>query len=197
MRRRGISALAIVLALTALGVGSWVNTVTPSVRDRVKDPFLREGTIAERVELRDAWLTVRTVDGARAVVTTTGTTATSANGTWLVLDLEFEDSMRPASIAGVTVESPDGRTYTQATSQAPSGCGPAQPHRPWTCQILVEMPADSLEGAVARIPLNALVRGDTVASIDLGITAARARELASSPGPITMRRGAPADGGAA
>lgn len=188
-RSRGVSALALLLALVALGLGSWINEVVPSVRDRVQDPFLRPGAVGERIELRDAWVEVTAVDGAPELRTIIDTTASSGHGTWALLDVRYEGRARPVAVSDVSIVAADGRTYAQAGSQAPGGCSLAQPHQLWQCQVAIEMPADALDGAVARIPLNGSVRGDAVAEVDLGITGTIAARWQDAAQPLVMTGG--------
>ncbi|MCL6422238.1 hypothetical protein Bequi_02335 [Brachybacterium sp. JHP9] len=190
-RSRALSAVAAGLALAALGLGSWVNSAVPSVRDSVADPFVRTGAIGQSVALRTARVEVLGVDGASVVVTPSGAASHSDSGVWVVVTVRIEGDREPVSLSGVSIESADGRVYAQSRSDVPAACGEAQPHVPWVCPIAVEMPVEAIPGAHVVIPVNGSVRGDAVAEVDLGIDAATAQSWRERSMPLEVPASAP------
>ena len=131
------------------------------------------------------------VDGAPSVMTHLDTTASSASGVWVVLQVRVEGESEPVSLSGVTIESADGRSYAQSRSDIPTACADIQPHVAWICQVAVEMPLEAIPGAHAVIPVNGSVRGDTVAEIDLGLDAQIAESWRAREEPLTITPSGP------
>lgn len=176
--RRVATALVV---LAALAVGSQVKARMPDSREVLEKPHEVRAAFGERVELRDRAVAVTEVRSATRVAT--GGTAVTTLGHWLVVTVELEAKAKPVSIEADLVTA-DGRTYGGVPTVS-KACGPAQVGLRRTCTQVFEVPDGALEGSTLKVwALRG--RGTHVAVVDLGIDAARAKQLEADKGLIDL-----------
>lgn len=190
--RRGARVLlSAALVLAALGGASWVQEHAPSMADVVREPFPHAGTLGHPMALRGARVTVTQVQAGRTVAATAGGSRTSAHGVFLAVTMEVQGRTEPASMRDLQVRATGGRLYTASLSQPGGSCGPVQPRQTWRCTTVWEMPADAVNGAVAVIAVGGSTRGDDVAEVPLGLSAADAHAAVTRTEPITVAPSGP------
>ena len=173
------------VTIAALAIGVAVTSRLPSADSIAAWPFVHQVAIGETVSLRTGQLTVDGVDATTAVTQSGKTVKTSAH--WLLVMMRFTAAREPSALAGMTLKTADGRTYS-ATRPLQSTCGAGQPGITIRCTIPFEVPADALAGAHLLVPAALLGQGagDDLADVDLGISTTRAAQLTAITEPKTV-----------
>jgi len=181
----GQNALAGLVVVAALAAGSTVISRVPGPDEIARQPFLHSGQVGTAVHLRTGEIVVEGVQASTRVRQGATTASTSAH--WLVVTVRFTAADTPSTLAGMTLQSRDGRSYSLARPFQ-TACGVGQPGVTITCSMPFEVPAAALEGASLRVPAALLGggAGDDVADVDLGIDAATATRLEQSTEPLRI-----------
>lgn len=96
MRTRRLSLIVVIVA--ALALGSWVNSLLPDATAIADRPYVRHGTIGQRVSMRTGDVTVTRVRTAHIV--TTALQKGSTTGVWVVVDLTWTAHHEPSPLYG-------------------------------------------------------------------------------------------------
>ncbi len=181
-RQNAVTGLVVIAALAA---GSALISRVPGPQEVALAPFLHAGTVGAPIHLRTGEIVVDGVQASTQV--RQGAITASTTGHWLVVTLRYTAADTPASLAGMTVQSRDGRTYSLARPFQ-SACGVGQPGVTIACSMPFELAPDALEGAHLRVPAALLGggEGDDIADVDLGIDAATAARLAVATEPVRI-----------
>jgi hypothetical protein len=176
------AALAAVV-LVAMAIGRVVTETVP-VNELATEPFVRAGEVGAPVALRYADVEVT---GVRAGPHLYGGEPIVSAGQFLLVDLRIVARRESTPMFGFALIDAAGRRY------APMGRGATCPTNttapagvPWYAVFCFDVPPGALEGMVVEVAKGdhevdgAPQRRDDLARIDLGIDAARAKEMAAS-----------------
>ena len=185
VQRGGRHTVTGLVVIAALAAGSALISRVPGPQEIALAPFLHAGTVGAPIHLRTGEIVVDGVQASTQV--RQGAITASTTGHWLVVTLRYTAADTPASLAGMTVQSRDGRTYSLARPFQ-SACGVGQPGVTIACSMPFELAPDALEGAHLRVPAALLGggEGDDIADVDLGIDAATAARLAVATEPVRI-----------
>lgn len=190
-RRRNLATIATVLI--ALSLGSVITDRLPKPEDVRSEPKVHEVAVGEAAPMRTGTFVVTALD-ASPVITAHGT-ANRSSGTYLVVTVEFTAAKEPAYVPSddTVLLAADGREYGSGAA-AGGACG-SQPGLTMVCQIPIEVEPSALAGAQLRLPAQGTpVFGPPVmeeAHVDLGLTEAKAAELAAKTDPIFLKPSQP------
>lgn len=170
--RRRAGAAALILA--ALAAGRAITTAFET-EDSSAELFLQPGVVGQAVELRYADVTATGVDGSSCVSVMKSPRLTP--GVWLVVPLRIVTKGEPAVLRYAAIHDRRGRTFLATGSRSAWSPGTGQPGVPRYASVVIEVPADAVEGARLRVALNGLdQRRDHMADIDLRLTRAQGDE---------------------
>ncbi len=166
--RRRRKATAALLVVAALAVGRVVTDRLPG--DDVTDrPFTVTGSLTDEVALRTGSVRVLELHGAPTI--DTGIDGYRTPGLWLTASLRFVPSDGTSTLSYAAVRSRDGRVWT-ADGRNRISCPLMVALVPSRCVLNIEVAPEALPGAELLLaPLSTDQRRDSMAVIDLGITA--------------------------
>ena len=180
LRRSGV----VLLILGALALGHAVSTALP-LDDRLSEPFVRAGATGDEVALRYARVTAGTPVGSTVADVSGALLATS--GVWVMVPVMVVAEGEPRRLAHAVVIGSDGRSYAANGARSQLALDRATPGVPHYGAVLVELPADAAVGARLRLALDPWdQRGDDMADIGLGITAADVEDWRRTDDPVRL-----------
>lgn len=106
-------------------------------------------------------------------------------GVWLAVEVDVVVRERTNALTHAVVVAEDGRRFEVRGARSSFLTGALPPGIPVTVDVLVELPVEAAPGASLQLGLNPDERYDSLAVIDLGITAQEAAEWAESMEPVT------------
>lgn len=165
----------------------------------VETPFVVEGAVGETLDLTYAELTVTEVRVADTLESFSE--VAQAGGTFVVVDATWRATQGATSFVGAEITDTEGRTFWPTDQAGCSTSAKAQPGYAWHVTYCFDVPRDALAGATVRLARggqteeHAGQRRDAAGVVDLGISAADAKELwaatetvtTESPGYATAR----------
>lgn len=174
--RQGVLTTALVVA--ALASGRAVDALTPDDRVVFGRPFLHPVTVGQGVELRYAELRPTAVDGA-PVLDRGSNPPMQSPGLWVVTKVTVTPTLDAETLRHATFV--DGRERELSLGgRNELQCATAVPGVATECVVSFEVATDAAAGSHLRLARSAQdVRGDDMADVDLGITAAEARGWAA------------------
>jgi hypothetical protein len=167
----GLVGLGLLAAATLLD--GWLPEVAA---DAVADPFVRSAAVGEPVELRTLSLEVDSVRGARAI-DEFGSELRSP-GVWVVVTYTVVAARENAGIGFAEVRDGRGRVWTVQHGRGQNTCPASPPGVRNGCVALFEVPPDAVPSLRLRLSPTIEQRFDSVAEIDLGLTAEDAEDFA-------------------
>ena len=180
----GRRAGATLMVLAALAAGRAVSTAFP-LDDRLDAPFVQSGAVGEVVELRYASVTAGDPEGSRRIDILDA--LLESPGIWLVVPLTVVAKGEPRLLGYAAVRGSDGRTYRADGMRSQFVRSTAQPGIPHYGSVVVELPPSAAAGAQLLVSLDGGdQRGDGMAKIDLGITAADVEQWAATLAPVDV-----------
>lgn len=174
--RQGVLTTALVVA--ALASGRAVDALTPDDRVVFGRPFLHPVTVGQTVELRYAELRPTAVDGA-PVLDRGSNPPMQSPGLWVVTKVTVTPTLDAETLRHATFV--DGRERELSLGgRNELQCATAVPGVATECVVSFEVATDAAAGSHLRLARSAQdVRGDDMADVDLGITAAEVRAWAA------------------
>jgi len=180
-RGRSLGAGALVLA--ALAVGRVVTDQLPDARDVGSAPIERTVQIGEVAHLRIGDVTVVKIQGGK--VWSGIAEAKTTPGIWIVADLAFTPSQQDSAISMAAIRDDAGHVWSMG--RGTSTCKGVIPGVPMTCQVAVEVPAQTMSGAELVLRWNPYdLRWDDQAIIPLTIDADSVATWSKNEEPITI-----------
>lgn len=167
-------------ALGALAVASAVLVAAP-MNESDERPFIRQGQLGKDVGTRYADFRVERVLSAGSI--TDGDDTVVSTGTFLVVDVVVRAHHESFAMKGAQLRDREGRVFTYDEAVECAATVEAPVEVPWHVRYCFDVPRDALQGATLLLARGEWstddtdVRWDEVAEIDLGISAAEAREL--------------------
>ncbi|MCK0112595.1 hypothetical protein MWU75_10630 [Ornithinimicrobium sp. F0845] len=182
-RRWGRLARAgfVVLALVA---GKELATALPD-QDVSLRPFEVAGELGTPVELRTGTVEVREVQLNQTVITPTAGYRTP--GLWVAVSTRLTPAQEKETFAYAAVRSEDGRRVWEGRTRSSLSCPTPPPGVPVTCDLLFEVPPEALVGADLLVSTEADQRHDSLAVIDLAITAEQVERAQAQDEPVETR----------
>lgn len=179
--------LTAVVVLATLSLGTLIKNELPQPDHIRQRPYLRQAAIQTPIYLRTGSVEVLSVD-ASSRITDQWASAISQNGTFLVVTLKFTANNQPESVANLSIEAADGRSFGGNPPLGTNLCGISQPGIPLRCQVIFEIDKAALPGAKLRIPATIMTdgAGDDVALVDLGLDQKKATALARRSQPLNF-----------
>jgi hypothetical protein len=172
-----------VVVIAAMALGRAITDLVP-VSDGDTAPFVRTGVVGKPVDLRYASVEVT---GVRAGPHLYGADPVAAAGQFLLVDTELSATRESTTLLGIYLLDPQGRRYAPVHRGATCPTNTTVPTGlRWYATFCFDVPRRALEGA--RLVVSKGEHGaegdgqrrDDLAQVDLGISAARARELWAS-----------------
>lgn len=165
--------------VAAMAVGRVITDHVPA-GGQALDPFIRHVAVGEKARLEYGEATVYSVRSADFLV---GIDPIATHGTFLVIDLEARGRHRSSTFKGPVVRAADGTTYglttrgTQCASVAELATGATTYTR-----FCFDMPVSALAGSHFLLDREgSWIKGEVnrteIVDVDLGISAAEAREM--------------------
>lgn len=146
-------------------------------------PFEVEGALGEEVLLRTGTVRLEQVRLTTAVHTPTEGYLTP--GVWVVATASLVPAQTRQVLGYTAVRSADGERTWSGRSRSWTSCPATPPGVAVTCDLIFEVPPVDLAGADLLLGTETDLRHDSVAVIDLGITAG-AVESAVDADPVTV-----------
>lgn len=132
-------------------------------------PFEVTGEVREDVSLRTGTVRVTQVQLSPTLLTPSQGYRTP--GLWVVATVTLVPASERESLTFTAIRSADGERTWSGRSRSSGSCLAAPPGVPITCDVAFEVPGDALPGADLLVATETDQRYDTMAVIDLGITA--------------------------
>lgn len=132
-------------------------------------PFEVTGEVGEAVSLRTGTVWVNEVQLSPTLLTPTQGYRTP--GLWAVATVTLVPEAERESLTFTAIRSADGERTWSGRSRSTGSCLAVPPGVPITCDVAFEVPGEALPGADLLVSTESDQRYDTVAVIDLGITA--------------------------
>lgn len=170
--------------LLALVAGKELATSLPDDSASLR-PFEVEGEAGETVELRTATVEVLEVDLAPTLLTPTAGYRTP--GLWVVVSTRLTPTEGNESLAYSAVRSEAGDRIWEGRSRATLVCPSPPPGVPVTCDLAFEVPPEALAGADLLVATETDHRHDSLAVIDLGLTAEQVEAATNREELLEMR----------
>jgi hypothetical protein len=163
-------------------VSLWVGHVVTSeldINEVNTDPFLRSGTVGKTVHLAYADVEVTDVEPAQYIAPTDKTAlARIAGGVFVVVLTTVTPTRDSEEILDVHLVDPEGRVYLRSAKAQCAGALDSQATVPVYGMFCFDVPPAALPGLRLRLARGSTVydttRGDDMADVDLGISAADA-----------------------
>lgn len=152
-------------------------------------PFEVSGVVQEEVALRTG--TVRVSDVQLATTVTTPTDGYRTPGTWVVATVTLVPESERETLTFAAIRAADETRTWWGRSRASGSCPTVPPGVAVTCDLAFEVPGEDLPGATLLLATEPDQRYDTVAVIDLGITAGQVAAVADDADhadPAQVRR---------
>ena len=173
----GVALVGLVLLAAATLLDGWL---PDSASDPVADPFVLAAGVGDPVSLRTVTLEVESVRGA-STIDRFGSELRSP-GVWIVVQYAVTAKDENAAINFAEVRDDTGRVWSLNHGRSENTCLQAPPGVRNGCVALFEVPADAVPGLRLRLSPTLEQRFDSVADIDLGLTADDAEEFTVATG---------------
>jgi hypothetical protein len=173
----GVALVGLVLLAAATLLDGWL---PDEASDQVAEPFVRVGDIGEPVALRTVTLEVDSVRGA-ATIDDFGSELRSP-GVWLVVQYTVTAKRENAGIGYLELRDAKGRVWSLSHGRSENTCLAEPPGVPNGCVALFEVPVDAVPSLRLRMSPTLEQRYDSIAEVDLGLTADDAERFAVTTG---------------
>jgi len=170
--------------LVALVVGKELATSLPDQSASLR-PFEVDGEAGEAVELRTG--TVEVLDVALATTVFTPTEGYRTPGLWVVVGARLTPADEKKTFTYTAVRSAEGDRVWEGRTRTALGCPATPPGVPVTCDLTFEVPPEALAGADLLVSTETDQRHDSLAVIDLGLTAEQVEEALAAEETIETR----------
>lgn len=171
------------LVLAALSVGRVVTEWLPEGPSPVR-AFERSTTVGQELALRYGDVRVTSVDGGRQLATSTS--AMLSPGLWVTAKVDFTPRVDKSGLAYAELRDGEGRVVTGGTRNVLE-CDVVNPGIPGHCIVAFEVDPTGLAGSRLALTTNANdQRGDDMAVVDLGITAAQVAQWKARTAPVEL-----------
>lgn len=173
----GVALVALALLAAATVLDGWL---PGDSSDPFADPFVVTARVGEPVDLRTVTLEVDSVRGA-GTIDEFGSELRSP-GVWVLVQYTVTAKDENASLGFAEVRDGAGRVWSLDHGRSENTCLQAPPGVRNGCVALVEVPVDALPSLRLRLSPTLEQRFDSVAEVDLGLTADDAEEFLATTG---------------